>query len=163
MADTGKQWFCMVGEQRYGPIGEGELMAWAAQGRIRTTDTVWTEGMADWQPLGSVAYMFRGGLPIPAVRQAAVLAPHRGTLILVLGIVGLVVNFFGIPGAIAWYLANQDLPQMASGRMDPAGQGMTQAGKVCGIIGVAMGILGCCITAFWMAMFFGFAGSGMGF
>ena len=59
------------------------------------------------------------------------LTPHRGTLILVLGIVGLVVGLFGsfcccifgiagcICGIIAWVMANKDLRKMAEGRMDP--------------------------------------------
>ena len=91
--------------------------------------------------------MFPGGLPFPPP-----LAPHRGVLILVLGIVGLAVNMFGIIGAIAWYLANQDLPQMDAGRMDPAGRGMTTAGKVCGIIGFILGMLGCLWLILWIVL-----------
>jgi hypothetical protein len=64
--------------------------------------------------------------------------PHRGGLILVLGILGLLCCvFFGI---LAWVLASTDLREMREGRMDPAGWGLTRAGQVCGIISVVVWI-----------------------
>jgi len=75
------------------------------------------------------------------------LAPHRGTLILVLGILGIVCCF--ICGIVAWVMGNTDLRQMAEGRMDPSGEGLTQAGKICGIVGVALAIAG---LAIWLVM-----------
>jgi hypothetical protein len=65
--------------------------------------------------------------------------PERGTMILVFGILSIVVC--GIFGPIAWVMGNTDLDKMQRGEMDPAGQGSTQAGKVCGIIGTALLIL----------------------
>ena len=64
------------------------------------------------------------------------LEPHRGTLILVLGILSLVLcGFFtGIP---AWIMGKGDLEKIQAGQMDPEGQGMTKAGMICGMI--------CCI------------------
>jgi len=79
--------------------------------------------------------------------------PHRGTAILVLGIVGLVIGLLGsfccaifgiaglICGIIAWVMANKDLKEMSAGRMDPSGRGITQAGKICGIISVILTIV----------------------
>lgn len=66
--------------------------------------------------------------------------PHRGTLILVLGILGLVVC--QIVGIVAWVMGSSDLKEMAAGTMDPSGRGMTQAGKICGIISCILMILG---------------------
>ncbi|MHC4186182.1 MAG: DUF4190 domain-containing protein [Planctomycetota bacterium] len=66
--------------------------------------------------------------------------PHRGVLILILGILGIIPCF--ICGIIAWVLANGDLKEMDAGLMDPAGRGMTQAGKICGIIGVILAAVG---------------------
>jgi hypothetical protein len=80
------------------------------------------------------------------------LAPHRGTLILVLGILSLVCCF--ICGIIAWVMGNGDLKEMAAGRMDPAGEGMTKAGKICGIIGVAMQIVGIVLMVIWLIFVF---------
>lgn len=66
--------------------------------------------------------------------------PHRGVMILVFGILGLVCCF--IFGIIAWVMGNADLQEMDAGRMDPTGRGLTQAGKILGIISVALAILG---------------------
>ncbi|MHC4206793.1 MAG: DUF4190 domain-containing protein [Planctomycetota bacterium] len=65
--------------------------------------------------------------------------PHRGGLILALGILGIVCCF--ICGIIAWVMGNNDLREMAAGRMDPSGQGLTQAGKICGIVSVVLLII----------------------
>jgi hypothetical protein len=66
--------------------------------------------------------------------------PHRGTLILVLGILSLVVCgiFTGIP---AWVMGSSDLKEMDAGTMDPSGRGTTQAGKILGIIATVLMIL----------------------
>jgi len=66
--------------------------------------------------------------------------PHRATTILVLGILSLVVC--AICGPIAWAMANRDLAAMNSGLMDPSGMEQTKAGKICGIIGTVLLILG---------------------
>jgi hypothetical protein len=68
------------------------------------------------------------------------LRPHRGGVVLALGILGIVVCF--ICGIIAWVMGNNDLRDMAAGRMDPAGRGLTQAGKICGMISVILAIVG---------------------
>ena len=67
--------------------------------------------------------------------------PHRGTTILVLGILGLVccTIFTGIP---AWVMGVSDLKAMAAGQMDPSGTGMTKAGKICGMVSVGLFVVG---------------------
>jgi len=79
--------------------------------------------------------------------------PHRGTLILILGILGIV--FCGPLAVVAWVLGSGDLKQMDAGMMDPAGRGNTQAGRICGIIGTVLLI----ITVIAVGIFFmiGFA------
>ena len=62
--------------------------------------------------------------------------PHRGTLILVLGILGIVLC--GRLAIAAWVMGAGDLKQIDAGTMDPAGRGTTQAGKICGIIGTIL-------------------------
>jgi uncharacterized membrane protein YidH (DUF202 family) len=47
-----------------------------------------------------------------------------------------------ICGIIAWVMGNNDLREMAAGTMDPAGRGLTQAGKICGMISVILVIVG---------------------
>ena len=66
--------------------------------------------------------------------------PHRAGLILTLGIISLASLVFcallGLPfGIVAWTLGQRDLKKMKANIMDPQGMGMTQAGKVCGIVG----------------------------
>lgn len=62
--------------------------------------------------------------------------PHRGTMILVLGILGIVLCM--ICGIIAWVMGNADLREMQAGRMDRTGEGLTKAGKICGMIGTIL-------------------------
>lgn len=66
--------------------------------------------------------------------------PHRGVLILVLGILGIACCV--ICGIIAWAMGSSDLKQMDTGLRDPAGRGLTQAGKICGIVSVILAIVG---------------------
>ena len=62
--------------------------------------------------------------------------PHRGVLILVFGILGLVAcQFFGIA---AWVMGNTDMYEMDVGLMDPAGRDMTKAGRICGMIATGL-------------------------
>ncbi len=65
--------------------------------------------------------------------------PHRGVMILVFGILGIVIC--GIFGIVAWVMGNGDLRAMREGRMDPTGEGLTKAGKICGIISVVLNIV----------------------
>lgn len=82
------------------------------------------------------------------------LKPHRATLILILGILGIVCCF---PcGIVAWVLGVQDLQAMERGEMDPSGRSTTNAGKICGIIGVCWNAL--VIVGYAIAfLFFGLA------
>ena len=59
-------------------------------------------------------------------------APHRGGLILGLGI----ASFFvcGLIGLAPWIMGNNDLNEIRAGRMDREGEGLTNAGRICGII-----------------------------
>jgi hypothetical protein len=65
--------------------------------------------------------------------------PHRGTTILVLGILGLVMC--GPLGIAAWIMGNGDLREMDAGTMDPSGRGNTNAGRICGMIATILMIL----------------------
>jgi hypothetical protein len=61
--------------------------------------------------------------------------PHRGVLILVLGILGLLLC--QLLGPVAWVLGKGDLRAMDAGQMDPEGRGLTQAGYILGIVATA--------------------------
>lgn len=87
----------------------------------------------------------------PATQQP--LTPHRGSLILVLGILSIVCCF--ICGIVAWVMGNKDLKQMAAGTMDRSGEGLTKAGKICGMVGVILAIVGIVIQLIFILLGFG--------
>jgi hypothetical protein len=88
------------------------------------------------------------------------MTPHRGTAVLVLGILGLVLCL--ICGIIAWVMGSTDLREMDAGRMDPTGRGMTQAGRICGIISVVLHILGIGVWLLMVVVFGVAAAAGAG-
>ena len=76
--------------------------------------------------------------------------PHRGTMILVFGILGLLVCApFGI---IAWVLGSTDLKAMDAGTMDQEGRSNTQVGKILGMIATLLLALGLIIGFFMLAV-----------
>lgn len=84
-------------------------------------------------------------------------------MILVLGILGIVICV--ICGIIAWVMGNSDLKAMDNGTMDPTGRGITNAGRICGIVGTCIACVGlliyCGIFALgMMGMAAGAAGAG---
>ena len=76
--------------------------------------------------------------------------PHRGTMILVFGILGLLVCApFGI---VSWVMGNADLKAMDAGIMDPEGRGTTQAGKILGIVATLVTVIGIIIGFLMLAV-----------
>jgi hypothetical protein len=74
--------------------------------------------------------------------------PHRGTLIVILGILSIVSGLGVIFGPMSWIMGSHDLKEIRAGRMDFEGEGPTNAGMICGIIGTALGVLslgGCAV------------------
>ncbi len=94
----------------------------------------------------------------PAPMQDASMRPHRGVMILVFGILGIVICV--IFGIVAWVMGSGDLREMQAGRMDPTGQGLTLAGKICGIISVVLALLGIVLWILMMILGFGLAAAG---
>jgi predicted Zn finger-like uncharacterized protein len=84
---------------------------------------------------------------------------HRGAMVLTLGILSLVVC--GFLGPVAWVMGNNDLAAMRAGRMDRSGEGLTQAGRILGIISSILLILSCILACLWFAAF-GFLGAAGG-
>jgi hypothetical protein len=72
--------------------------------------------------------------------QSAPVKAHRGTMLLIFGILGIICcPIFGI---LSWVMGSSDLKAMANGAMDPSGEGLTKAGKILGMVGCALAILG---------------------
>jgi predicted RNA-binding Zn-ribbon protein involved in translation (DUF1610 family) len=84
------------------------------------------------------------------------LRPHRGGLVMSLGLISLVGGWaMCLPvviGPIAWIMAQADLRAMRDGEMDPSGESMVRTGQVCGIIStiiliLSLGVIGLVIVA----------------
>ena len=160
-------WHYESGGQQHGPVSIEELTARINSGEIHAGTLVWQEGMADWAPLSEacpqaipVAPAPTPGAPGPAPGPApspyappganpggyqtgqqggGYMEPHRGVLVLVLGIVGLCCC---IPAIVAIILGHQDLQKIDAGQMDPEGRGLTLAGKILGIVGFVLNAIG---------------------
>ena len=73
--------------------------------------------------------------PGPAAPFAATgLKAHRATLVLALGIVGLLCC--GPVSIVAFLFGKKDLEEMDAGLMDPSGRGTTNVGRILGIVGM---------------------------
>jgi hypothetical protein len=151
----------------YGPITWPQVEQWSAEGRIDADCQLGTSAAGPWRaaserlPLlrrssrpGSTESASPGGgnstsdataPPIdlrrgdgyaPAAADPG-LAPHRGIVIFILGLMGLVI---GCPvfSFAAWAMATRDLTQMRMGRMDRSGEGLTLGGFILGLIASLM-------------------------
>jgi hypothetical protein len=162
---TANQWRLRTEDGNvYGPVDKTEIDAWLTEGRITVGCHLQRDGSPEWTPATTVYPVLTSAVkqtstnvnpfadgtsanPYTAPRAATTgtrsryQQPHRGGLILVLGVMGLVCcNLLSI---VAWVMGNTDLAQIREGRMDPAGRGLTQAGMVLGIIGtVLLGLQG---------------------
>ena len=86
------------------------------------------------------------------------LPPHRGSLILSLGISGiastgaslLCCQVFGLVGLgvgiAAWIMGSNDIKAMDAGQMEPSGRDSTQAGRICGIVGAGLPVVALLIS-----------------
>jgi hypothetical protein len=89
-----------------------------------------------------------GAMPHPG--YGSYVLPPRGTTILVLGILSLVVCSF--LGPVAWAMGNEEIRRIDSGQVDPMSRGSVTAGRVCGIVATAMMILAVIIVIGMFAM-----------
>lgn len=85
-------------------------------------------------------------------------APHRGALLLVLGIVSLVLC--QLLGPVAWIMGKGDLAKMDQGQMDREGRGLTQAGMICGIVATVLMLVSIVIGLLMLVLGVGAAAAG---
>ena len=142
-----KYFFKALDEKEYGPFGEAKIRDLLQQGRMNQDSLVRARDSEEWQPLNDYPELMAllapssSAPPSPTPPPQADVkhySPHRGALILTFGILGVACCFpFGIA---AWVMGNNDMQQIEDGTMDPTGKGITNAGKICGIIGTVLGI-----------------------
>lgn len=68
-------WYYASGDQQLGPVSLDNIRAMAASGQLRSDQLVWTDGMSDWQPAGSVPALGTR----PADTAAAAVDPYPTT------------------------------------------------------------------------------------
>ena len=107
-------------------------------------------GVAEKQPIGQNPYQATGASSAGRMYQM----PHRGGLILTLGIASLLCNILAVPGITAWVMGRADLAKIRTGMIDSAGEGLTQAGMIMGIIGTCMAAVGLLFTLMYFALIF---------
>lgn len=106
--------------------------------------------------------------PAPLAGQSGRGQPHRGALVLTLGIIGDVLLLsapfafccpfvFWLPllaglglCVTALLLGRTDLARIQAGEMDPAGRGMTMGGFICGVIGTVLHAILLLLTLAWL-------------
>ncbi len=142
----------------YGPTRWSELLNWVSEGRVAADCELAPSADGPWQAAGLVLPVLNAtqpptptpynplpvnglaGMPSPFARPPGVpmpaagfVAPHRGALVLVFGVLGIVV---GCPvfSALAWILGSRDLREIRAGRMDRQGEGITLVGMILGMI-----------------------------
>jgi hypothetical protein len=173
-AQTARGWHVHTAEgETFGPVSRKELDSWAAEGRLTADCQVLQEGDQEWcwasevfpeigsQPSEEPPFAVetrRSDHPpvispgtvnvVPDSARPRRLHPHRGTLVLVLGILSLVAC--GLLGLPAWIMGSADLKAMRAGRMDRSGETHTQIGMILGIIACAlMALVGLLIVGFF--------------
>jgi mannose/fructose/N-acetylgalactosamine-specific phosphotransferase system component IIC len=88
----------------------------------------------------------------PPAPPAPASASKEAVTALVLGILGIVCC--GLVAPVAWYLGQNELRAIRLGQASAAGEGMAMAGRILGMIGTALLILGLVVGLLW-ALFFG--------
>lgn len=148
----GTRWYLRTPEGPiYGPAAEGDLTRWVIEGRV-TPDCYISPGDNTWHPAPQLFPELLTPRPAAQVSEKTVETisqrynqPHRGGLILILGIMGILTTC-PIPGVMAWVMGSHDLEEMRGGRMDPRGLSMTQTGRFLGMVFSMVYIVGALIA-----------------
>ncbi|MEC7978735.1 MAG: hypothetical protein VXY82_00180 [Planctomycetota bacterium] len=134
------QWYIRTPEGvEYGPVPRVELDQWvsesrlSAESRIRRATETWMPATTLYPELPSVSpKRYQSGDLLSAHPSNVYAESHRGALILILGIFGLLLTC-PILSIMAWVMGAKDLAMMKSGVMDPAGRDMTRVGYFLGL------------------------------
>lgn len=167
-------WWMKIPEGRiYGPVAKAELDRWVSEGRVSHDCELRREEDLSWKSADEIYAVLRPGLagvtprgnpfaesatllraPLAARDgPSSYLAPHRGGLVLALGILAFLVAcpFLSF---LAWTMGTNDLREMREGRMDTSGLGMTHAGMVLGMLLSVVTIIAIIGLAFYVLFSF---------
>ena len=87
----------------------------------------------------------------PTIPVAATQQSSKATIAVVVGVLGIVCC--GLLAPVAWYLGNEEIKAIDAGRLSESNRGMAQVGKILGIIGSILLVLG----LLWVLFFGGMA------
>lgn len=149
---AGGPWMLKIADGRvFGPVDRSTIQQWAQEGRIgqdsmlkRANETQWQTApsllgnslaVADPYNSPSSTNFTKDPGATPAGYAASHFEPHRGGVILTLGILGFCCI---IPAIIAIVMASNDLQKIDHGQMNPAGRQLTKAGMVIGIVSLVI-------------------------
>lgn len=157
--EEGGEWRLRTPEgQTYGPVKKSELDEWVAEGRVSSDCVLSSDVQPDWVSAELVYSELASPAPRQTAAQAAPMAhyisPHRGGLILALGIMSW-ASCCPIFGIFAWVMGNADLGEMRAGRMDRSGSGLTQSGQVIGMIHALIGVIASVVIVFLLLLGYG--------
>lgn len=158
-----ERWQVRTPEGRvYGPVPKPELDQWYAEGRIPREASLLREGDPQWRTAAEIYPQLASGRQKLSAQQnpfsdttastpfrhtqQPYRMPHRGGVILTLAILGWVIC--PVFGPFAWAMGHSDMRAIQTGRMDPAGQSLTQAGMILGMIEtilVGLGVVFMCL------------------
>ena len=142
--------------QIYGPVGKSELDEWAAGGRIDADcelsddDKMWRAATDIFPSLAPIVNQAPAtpapATVVPASSAVGYLQPHRGGLIVTLGVLAWVTC--PVFSVFAWVLGANDVREIRSGHMDPGGLPQTQTGMVLGMVNVILWMIAGLISVF---------------
>ena len=171
-AQAKPEWHMRTPEgQVYGPVSWSDLSRWVDEGRIAEDCSLAQSAVGPWRAAAEIFLELKSSQPLAASSEPQKSSasrgasppspeffwgpppqnisanPHRGGLVLVMGLLGFVV---GCPifSLMAWVMGSHDLTQMRAGRMDRSGEGLTQIGQVLGMILSVFWIIGCVVVLF---------------
>lgn len=151
----GTRWFLRTPEGPiYGPANKPTFERWVTEGRV-TPDCLVCPGDNVWRPAAQLFPELTIPREKPVLRPATLekfqKQPHRGALILILGIMGIVTTC-PIPSIMAWVMGSHDLGEMQNGRMDERGHGVTNVGRLLGLIFSMVYIVSAVIAMFVLVL-----------
>jgi hypothetical protein len=101
------------------PSGHGLLKEW--DGQMRCWKCGWTSDVPSSKPKKKAKKVSKPSLK-----------PHRGGIILFLGVISILLCGGCLTGIPAWLMGKNDLAEMDLGTMDPSGRTLTNAGRIFG-------------------------------
>ena len=132
-------WHYAKEQDKFGPVGEDELLGLIRAGTLADHNLVWREGMTEWQPISEVMDIQRALFAARAVPASAVAAPPSNGMAItsmVLGIVSLVAGTLiltGLPAVICGHIARRQIRESPAAQ---SGDGMAIAGLITGYISI---------------------------